>query len=283
MLADIDAESVAAVAREVGGHAVATDVSREPEIRSLVARARELGGPIDLFCSNAGVGGPGGGPEVRRGAGHRTWKINVMAHVWAARAVLPEMVERGEGYLMSTASAAGLLTQVSALSYSMTKHAAVALAEWLAITYADAGIKVSCLCPLGVRTPMLEMALDDKVGAAALLADDVLEHVVGEQRRRPDLVVQRHLQHRRAHPERAQARDLDPGVGVGDRQPLGQRPRPRAWSSSRPAPRPGSAARRRGRAHQVALAALHHLRQDRARGPHVRHHVDRPRPVQLLV
>ncbi len=175
VLADIDAEAVAAVAREVGGHAVTTDVSREQDIRSLVARARELGGPIDLFCSNAGVGGPGGGPEVSDEELDRTWTINVMAHVWAARAVLPEMVERGEGYLMSTASAAGLLTQVSALSYSMTKHAAVALAEWLAITYADAGIKVSCLCPLGVRTPMLEMALDDKVGAAALLADDVLE------------------------------------------------------------------------------------------------------------
>jgi NAD(P)-dependent dehydrogenase (short-subunit alcohol dehydrogenase family) len=84
-------------------------------------------------------------------------------------------VQRGEGYLMSTASAAGLLTQVSALAYSMTKHAAVAVAEWLAITYADAGIKVSCLCPLGVRTPMLDIALGDKVGAAALLADDVLE------------------------------------------------------------------------------------------------------------
>jgi NAD(P)-dependent dehydrogenase (short-subunit alcohol dehydrogenase family) len=175
VLADIDADSVAAVAREVGGHAVATDVSRERDIQSLVARARELGGPIDLFCSNAGVGGPGGGPEVSDEDLDRTWKINVMAHVWAARAVLPEMVERGDGYLMTTASAAGLLTQVSALAYSMTKHAAVAVAEWLAITYADAGIKVSCLCPLGVRTPMLEMALDDKVGAAALLADDVLE------------------------------------------------------------------------------------------------------------
>jgi NAD(P)-dependent dehydrogenase (short-subunit alcohol dehydrogenase family) len=175
VLADIDAESVAGVAREVSGHAVQTDVGREQDIRSLVERARELGGPIDLFCSNAGVGGPGGGPEVSDEDLDRAWKINVMAHVWAARAVLPEMVQRGEGYLMSTASAAGLLTQVSALAYSMTKHAAVAVAEWLAITYADAGIKVSCLCPLGVRTPMLEMALDDKVGAAALLADDVLE------------------------------------------------------------------------------------------------------------
>jgi NAD(P)-dependent dehydrogenase (short-subunit alcohol dehydrogenase family) len=175
VLADIDGESVAAVAHHVGGHAVPTNVGCEQDIQALVAGARKHGGPIDLFCSNAGVGGPGGGPEVSDEDLERTWKINVMAHVWAARAVLPEMVQRGEGYLMSTASAAGLLTQVSALAYSMTKHAAVAVAEWLAITYADAGIKVSCLCPLGVRTPMLDIALGDKVGAAALLADDVLE------------------------------------------------------------------------------------------------------------
>jgi NAD(P)-dependent dehydrogenase (short-subunit alcohol dehydrogenase family) len=175
VLADINLEAVEAVAREVGGLAVRTDVSREADIQALVGRAREFGGAIDLFCSNAGIGGPGGGPEASDEDLERTWKVNVMAHVWAARAVLPEMVQRGDGYLMSTASAAGLLTQVSALGYSMTKHAAVSVAEWLAINYADAGIKVSCLCPLGVRTPMLEMALDDTVGAAALLVDDVLE------------------------------------------------------------------------------------------------------------
>jgi NAD(P)-dependent dehydrogenase (short-subunit alcohol dehydrogenase family) len=98
-----------------------------------------------------------------------------MAHVWAARAMLPEMITRGEGYLLSTASAAGLLTQVSALAYSITKHAAVALAEWLSITYADAGIKVSCLCPQAVRTPMLELALEDPIGAAPLLAGGLIE------------------------------------------------------------------------------------------------------------
>ncbi len=175
VLADIDLDAVQAVAQEVGGLAVRTDVSREQDIVALVQRAREFGGPIDLFHSNAGVGGPGGGPEAPDEELDRTWRVNVMAHVWAARAVLPEMVQRGEGYLVSTASAAGLLTQVSALAYSYTKHAAVAIAEWLAINYGDAGIKVSCLCPLGVRTPMLELALDDKVGAAALLADEVLE------------------------------------------------------------------------------------------------------------
>lgn len=175
VLADVNLTAVQAVAEEVGGLAVQADVSREQDIHALVAQAREHDGPIDLFCSNAGIGGPGGGPEASDEDLQRTWEINVMAHIWAARAVLPEMVQRGEGYLLSTASAAGLLTQVSALAYSITKHAAVAAAEWLAITYGDAGIKVSCLCPLGVRTPMLEMALDDQVGAAALLADEVLE------------------------------------------------------------------------------------------------------------
>jgi NAD(P)-dependent dehydrogenase (short-subunit alcohol dehydrogenase family) len=175
VLADVDLEGVQAVARSTGGVAVRADVAREADIQALVGKAREAGGPIDLFYSNAGVPGPGGGPEVSDEELERTWRINVMAHVWAARALLPEMVERGEGYLVSTASAAGLLTQVSALAYSITKHAAVALAEWIAINYADAGVKVSVVCPLGVRTPMLEGALEDGPGAAALLADEVLE------------------------------------------------------------------------------------------------------------
>ena len=105
-----------------------------------------------------------------------TWDVNVMAHLWAARALLPEMTARGDGYLLSTASAAGLLTQLSALAYSITKHAAVALAEWLAITYADAGIKVSCVCPQAVNTPLLTYAVEgDPVGSAPMLADAVLE------------------------------------------------------------------------------------------------------------
>ena len=159
----------------MGGVAVETDVGQEEDILALVAEARAVAGPIDLFFSNAGVGGPPGGPEAPDEDWQRTWEINVMAHVWAARAVLPEMLERGDGYLLSTASAAGLLTQVSALAYSATKHAAVSVAEWLSITYGDAGIKVSCLCPQAVRTPMLDMALEDPVGAAALLSDELLE------------------------------------------------------------------------------------------------------------
>jgi NAD(P)-dependent dehydrogenase (short-subunit alcohol dehydrogenase family) len=175
VLADLNLEGAEAVARATGGAAVRTDVSREADIRALVARAQELGGPVDVFYSNAGVPGPGGGPEASDEELDRTWTINVMAHVWAARALLPDMVKRGEGYLVSTASAAGLLTQVSALAYTITKHAAVALGEWIAINYADAGVKVSVVCPLGVRTPMLEEALEDGPGAAALLADAVLE------------------------------------------------------------------------------------------------------------
>lgn len=175
VVADIDIDAAEAVAREIGGVAVRTDVSQASEISALVARARELNGPIDLFCSNAGVPGPGGGPEASDAEWQQAWEVNTMAHVWAARALLPEMVQRGEGYLLSTASAAGLLTQVSALAYSATKHAAVAVAEWLAINYGDAGIKVSCLCPQGVRTPMLDRALEDPVGAAPLLAEGVLD------------------------------------------------------------------------------------------------------------
>lgn len=178
ILADLNQEGVEAVAGELGdvATAVRTDVGREEDIRALVDRAREVGGQVDVFISNAGVPGPDGGPiEAGDEEWDRAWRINVMAHVWAARAVLPEMLERGDGYLVSTASAAGILTQVGALVYSTTKHAAVSIAEWLSITYGDRGVKVSCICPLGVRTPMLETALEDSVGGAALLRDDLLE------------------------------------------------------------------------------------------------------------
>jgi NAD(P)-dependent dehydrogenase (short-subunit alcohol dehydrogenase family) len=175
VVADLNLEPAESVAREIGGLAVQADVGKEADIIGLVECAREAGGPIDLFFSNAGVPGPAGGPEAPDAELRLTWEVNVMAHVWAARAVLPEMLARREGYLLSTASAAGLLTQISALGYSITKHAAVALAEWLAITYGDAGIKVSCLCPQAVRTPMLDLALQDPVGAAPLLAGGLIE------------------------------------------------------------------------------------------------------------
>jgi len=175
VVADVNLDAARAVADEFGGLAIGFDASREEDIRALVTQATEANGPVDLFFSNAGVPGPNGGPDASDDEWELTWKVNVMAHVWAARALVPDMVARGEGYLCSTASAAGLLTQVGALAYSATKHAAVAVAEWLSITYGDDGIKVSCLCPQGVRTPMLDLALEDPVGAAPLVAEGLLE------------------------------------------------------------------------------------------------------------
>jgi NAD(P)-dependent dehydrogenase (short-subunit alcohol dehydrogenase family) len=123
----------------------------------LVHQTIENYGRIDLFCSNAGIA-LDGGEEVSDAGWDRIWHVNFMAHVYAARAVLPAMLERRDGYLLQTASAAGLLTQIGSAPYSVTKHAAVSFAEWLSVTYGDRGIKVSCLCPQGVRTSMLEQA-----------------------------------------------------------------------------------------------------------------------------
>jgi NAD(P)-dependent dehydrogenase (short-subunit alcohol dehydrogenase family) len=149
------ASSVAAGIGEAQALAVTTDVSVEADVVELVRRTEErFGGPIDLFCSNAGIA-TGGGVEATNEAWQQSWDINVMAHVYAARAVLPGMLARGEGYLLHTASAAGLLSQIGSAPYAVTKHAAVAFAEWLSITHGDEGIKVSCLCPQGVRTNML--------------------------------------------------------------------------------------------------------------------------------
>ena len=157
VVADRDADGARRVAAEIGGLAVAADVAVEADVVRLVERATADFGPIDLFCSNAGIA-TDGGVERPDAEWQRIWDVNVMAHVYAARAVLPGMLARGEGYLLQTASAAGLLTQIGSAPYAVTKHAAVALAEWLAITYGDAGIKVSCLCPLGVETEMLRRA-----------------------------------------------------------------------------------------------------------------------------
>jgi NAD(P)-dependent dehydrogenase (short-subunit alcohol dehydrogenase family) len=175
VVADRDLARASAVADEIGGLAVQFDAGREDGVDALIAQAVEANGAIDIFISNAGVPGEGGGPEASDAAWDEAWRVNVMAHVWASGALLPEMLARGEGYLINTASAAGLLTQVSSLIYSVTKHAAVALAEWMAIEYGDAGIRVSCICPQGVRTPMLELAMDEPAAAAALTAGGLLE------------------------------------------------------------------------------------------------------------
>ena len=154
VVADIDGEGAEKVAAGIGGFAMYTDVAREADIRRLVDETTSRFGPIDLFCSNAGIFLEGG-VDVPDENWLRIRDINVMAHVYAARAVLPGMIARGEGYLLQTISAAGLLTSLDSALYAVTKHAALALAEWIAVTYGDAGIKVSAVCPQGVRTDML--------------------------------------------------------------------------------------------------------------------------------
>jgi NAD(P)-dependent dehydrogenase (short-subunit alcohol dehydrogenase family) len=154
VVADLDGDATTAAADAIGALGIATDVSVEADVQHLVAETEKQLGPIDLFHSNAGIG-IGGGVEASDEDWQRIWEVNVMAHVFATRAVLPGMLDRGEGYLLSTASAAGLLTNIGTAPYSVTKHAAVALAEWLSVTYGDRGIKVSCLCPQGVNTNML--------------------------------------------------------------------------------------------------------------------------------
>ncbi len=151
VVADRDEAGAKKVAEQIGGTGVGLDVADEGAIHDLVALTTANIGPIDLFMSNAGYVTIGG-LEVPNDELNDMWDVHVMAHVYAARAVLPQMIERGSGYIMSTASAAGLLTQLGSLAYSLTKHAAVALAEWLAITHAHQGIRVSVLCPQAVQT-----------------------------------------------------------------------------------------------------------------------------------
>ncbi|MFI7080004.1 SDR family oxidoreductase [Micromonospora sp. NPDC049903] len=156
VLADVDGAAADTVAASVGpqAYAVTVDVTDEEQVRALVADVQGRHGRIDVFCANAGVT-TGGGVEVDTAVWERAWQVNVLAHVYAARAVLPAMVARGSGYLLHTCSAAGLLTAVGDAPYSVTKHAAVGFAEWLSVTYRDQGIRVSALCPQGVDTPML--------------------------------------------------------------------------------------------------------------------------------
>jgi len=178
VVADIDEAAAAAVAAEIGGSAIRADVSREEEVQRLVARALEQHGAVDLVCSNAGIA-VDGGEETPIAEWQRCWDVNVMAHVFAARAALPSMLERGRGYLLQTVSAAGLLTHPQSATYAVTKHASLAFAEWLSITYGDRGIGVSALCPQGVRTGMLQRA---SAGGRGFLLDSALEpeQVAGE-------------------------------------------------------------------------------------------------------
>ena len=152
--ADLDNTGARAVANEVNGLPVTVDVTSEDHIAALIAHVEDTLGPIDLFCSNAGVY-VSGGADAADSDWQRLWDVNVMAHVWAARHMVPRMIARGGGYLLNTASAAGLLNQIGSAPYGVTKHAAVGLAEWLAMTHGDDGIKVSVLCPQAVRTAMI--------------------------------------------------------------------------------------------------------------------------------
>lgn len=182
VVADINFEEAGSVAAGFNGLAVKADVGRQADVTALVEKTNETYGPIDLFCSNAGIGGIPGFEEVSDEAWQQIWEVNVMSQIYAARAVLPQMLARGEGYLLNTASAAGLLSQIGSAPYSVTKHAAVAFTEWLSITYGDRGIKVSCLCPQGVRTNLLRAAAESGTSAflleGAIDPEDVAEAVV---------------------------------------------------------------------------------------------------------
>ncbi len=168
---DRDASALASVTNEINGFSFTVDVSHEGEIARMIEDVEDRIGPIDLFCSNAGVYAPGGA-EAADDEWQRLWDVNVMAHVWAARHVVPRMVGRGGGYLLNTASAAGLLNQIGAAPYGVTKHASVGLAEWLAMTHGDDGIKVSVLCPQAVRTAMIEGFEDGVAAIDGLLEPD---------------------------------------------------------------------------------------------------------------
>lgn len=178
VIADINEDALRAVADDIGARAIVTDVSSESAVKNLVQTAQQDYGHIDLLCSNAGIMARGG-PEASNDDWQRIWEINVMAHIYAARAVLPAMLQRGEGYLLNTASAAGLLTQVGSAPYAVTKHAALGFAEWLSVTYGDRGIGVSVLCPQAVRTGMTGRE-DGVASMDGLMEADELCHSVIE-------------------------------------------------------------------------------------------------------
>lgn len=179
VVADLEHESARQVAAEIGCRDNCVDVAEESDVQRLVDETLKEYGRIDLFCSNAGIVVEGDQCVPDRDW-QRIWNINVMAHIYAARAVLPSMLARKEGYLLQTVSAAGLLTSIGSAPYAVTKHAALAFAEWLAITYGDAGIKVSTLCPQGVKTRMLENARGGEsfLVDGALTAEEAAEAVV---------------------------------------------------------------------------------------------------------
>jgi NAD(P)-dependent dehydrogenase (short-subunit alcohol dehydrogenase family) len=190
VVADINEKGAKAVADSVGGLGIKCDVSVEADVLHAVEAARKHYGPVDLMCSNAGIffgdGPQGMATSLSNDRWQRMWEVNVLSHVYAARAVLPSMIERGAGYFLHTVSAAGLLNQIGDAAYSTTKHAAIGFAESLAITHGDQGIKVSVLCPQGVDTPMLAGLRDSPQAGDGLLspeavADAVIEGLAAER------------------------------------------------------------------------------------------------------
>ena len=189
VVADINRERAEAVAAEVGGTAVVTDVALESEVQRLVRRTVDEHGRLDIYCSNAGIAFAGG-PEALDEAWRRSWDVHVMAHVYAARAVLPGMLARGEGYILGTVSAAGLLNHVLAAPYAVTKAAGLSFFEWLAIAYHDQGIRVSALCPQGVRTEMLAMEGERSfLNPGALEPEQVADDVIEAMRKERFLIL----------------------------------------------------------------------------------------------
>ncbi|MEE2894008.1 MAG: SDR family oxidoreductase [Pseudomonadota bacterium] len=180
VIADLDEELVERTAAQIGCGGRACDVTDEAQVAALVEAVLAEHGRIDLFCSNAGAAGGGDGPLIESGndVWQRQWELHVMAHLYAARAVLPPMIERGEGYLLNTASAAGLLAAIGSGPYTVSKAAAVKLAEFISITHGDDGIKVSVLCPQGVNTAMAPRSLGDGQTDGIIEAEELAEVVI---------------------------------------------------------------------------------------------------------
>ncbi len=174
VVADLHGDQAERVAADIGGTAVAIDVRDESAIQAMVESTLDAHGPIDLFVSNAGFV-TAAGVEDSNDAIQNMWEVHCMAHIYAARAVLPSMIARGEGYILSTASAAGLLTQIGSMAYSMTKAAAISLAEWLSISHHHQGIRFSVLCPQAVATNIVRNSPQNSMAASADAADDGFE------------------------------------------------------------------------------------------------------------
>lgn len=183
-VADLDEAGAATVAKEIGGFSARVDVGNEAQVVQFIDSVEQRFGPIDLFCSNAGIA-RGRGLETSNEVWRQVLDVNVMAHVYAARALVPRMTKRGGGYFLNTCSAAGLLAQIGNVTYSVSKHAAVAFGEWLAITHGHEGIKVSLLCPQAVRTDMLGgdggAESVDGVITPEQVADSVIEGLAAEK------------------------------------------------------------------------------------------------------